>query len=189
MIWRCACGAAEIEIETGDGTRLCCYCADCQAFARVSGRADILGDAGGTDLYQTVPHRLRPRNDELRLEYLRLTPKGPIRWMTACCGTPLANTLSTRQLPFASVLLHGVEDRDAFGPVAAHVNRSAARGPVPNGGLTIRQLTCRVLFRCLRARLAGRHRETPFFASDGGPAGPRRAVSEAEITAAYGREA
>ena len=55
MHWTCNCGEVELEVTPEDGTRLICYCASCQRFARDFGAGDTLDPAGGADLYQTAP--------------------------------------------------------------------------------------------------------------------------------------
>lgn len=186
--WRCACGEMRARVELGEGTHLVCYCDDCQAFARATGRPDWLDDAGGSDLYQTVPDRVEVIQGAERLACLRLTDKGPYRWYARCCGAPFANTLTTRQVPFASIAVHGLDRPDALGPIMLRANRKFASKRVDAKG-SLAAAGVQILRRAAVARLAGRHRRTPFFDHNGAPVAEPRRLSPDERRAAYTRPA
>jgi hypothetical protein len=59
---RCRCGYVRgiaRGVSPSTGFRVLCYCKDCQAFARFLNRADILDAAGGTDIFQMPPARVK----------------------------------------------------------------------------------------------------------------------------------
>ncbi len=176
--WACRCGTVQLSVRSGEGTRAVCYCKSCQEFPRLFGHSDILNGSGGTQLYQTLPDLLTVERGAENLGRLKLTDKGPLRWVATCCGMPLANTARTLQVPFVSMIVAGFDDPELLGPIRARINIDAATGPVPESPLTYRQLFRQVLFRALRARLRGRHRPTPFFDSTGRPAGTRIQVTD-----------
>lgn len=183
VTWTCRCGAVEMRISGGQGDRLVCYCKDCQGFARHLGADGSLDDAGGSDLYNTVPDRLEMVKGPGHLQALRMTPKGPIRWYAACCGTPLANTAPRRGLPFATMILHPGLAADPLGPVRFRVGIEGARGPVPKAS-GVGGFIRRAMARALVARLAGRHVRTPFFDAAGDPVAAPRLLTAAERRAA-----
>jgi hypothetical protein len=59
---RCRCtrvrGVAS-KVAPSAGFRFVCYCRDCQAFARFLERPDVLDPAGGTDIFQMPPGRVK----------------------------------------------------------------------------------------------------------------------------------
>lgn len=184
-IWSCDCGKTKLRVAPGGGTRISCYCKDCQAFAKVLDAERILDEAGGTELCQMRPDRLSIVSGAENLACLRLTPKGPLRWYASCCNTPLANTLPTRQVPFASLILAGLDQPDAMGPNRARVNRSSATAQVEEGEMSFNALALQVLGRAAKARLDGGWRRTPFFSDDGEPVAAPRTISEAERHKGY----
>ena len=185
ITWTCACGETSARIDTREGTRIVCYCDDCQAFARATGHADWLDEAGGSDLFQTTPDRIEMLRGAGNLGVMRLTGKGPLRWYATCCGSPFANTLTTRQVPFSSVSLRGIGNADAAGPVALRVNRKHARARVDGKEGSIWPMVATFMRRAAVARLAGRHRDTPFFDADGRPVAEVRRLTPEERRAAY----
>jgi hypothetical protein len=93
---RCRCrhvrGVA-IDVSPSSGFRFVCYCEDCQAFARFLGRADVLDWAGGTDIFQMPPGRVKLTSGMDAMRCLRLSPKSRVlRWYADCCRTPIGNT-------------------------------------------------------------------------------------------------
>jgi hypothetical protein len=59
---RCRCGHVRGiagEVSPSTGFRFVCYCTDCQAFTRFLDRADVLDGAGGTDIFQLPPGRVK----------------------------------------------------------------------------------------------------------------------------------
>ncbi|WP_283643824.1 DUF6151 family protein [Marinovum algicola] len=162
----CTCGATEWHVSAPRrGTRLICYCADCQSFPRHLG-ADILNEAGGTDLLQVAPSQVTFTHGIGNLGLLRLSPQGLSRWHTTCCGTPVANTLKSAKLPFVSLscAAHQGEDK-LLGPVRAHANTVWAGGPgAPRKDRGLGRMVLAFCQRLLAERLSGRWQQTPFFA-------------------------
>lgn len=167
MRWSCNCGEVELSVEPGDGTRLVCYCASCQRFANDFGAGDTLDPAGGADLYQTAPETVTITKGADKLSWVKFTSKGPNRWFTTCCNTPMANSLGTRAIPFATVLSHNIDDKAPLGPVKARVNRKDATAQITedagNAGKVIRAF----MWRALRSRVSGRYKRNPFFDANG----------------------
>ena len=137
---RCRCGQVT-GVATGasaaTGFRFVCYCKDCQAFARWLERADVLDPAGGTDIFQMPPARLRLSGDVDGLRCVQRSSK-VLRWYAACCRTPIANTAARPGFPLVAVI-HAFIDRDALGrsldealgrPRCRIYERSAV-GPIP----------------------------------------------------------
>lgn len=176
--WRCRCGTVAAEVTLGAGDRLICYCKDCQGFARHLGAEDVLDPLGGSDIFTTLPDRVVLTRGADQLRALQMTPKGPLRWFTACCNTPFANSLTTPALPFASLILNGRVAGAAFGPVRMRANTAGARGAVPAGGMGKVRFVQRLLWRAVIARLSGRHRQTPFFDAEGQPVAAVRRLSK-----------
>lgn len=167
--WTCGCGATRLAIRTGDGSRALCYCRDCRAFTRHFGRTDMLDAAGGSDLYLVAPHHIRILEGEANLAAIRLTGKGPVRWYAACCGTPMANTMPTRAIPYVTTLVGGFEDPDALGPIQAQAYRKQALGYVEREGGSFLLVALAVLRRAAGAGITGKWRRNPFFDDAGEP--------------------
>jgi len=170
MEFRCGCGAL-CGVIAGAGPRgghhVACYCRDCRAFVRHLGQdARFLDAAGGTDLFQTSPARVRLTKGAEHLASLRLSPNGLYRWNAACCNTPLFNTGKGPGLPFASAMTANFVDGVApLGPVKARVNTGSALAevPPPSGlGATLRAVAA-LIGSLLVARLRGDHKRSPFF--------------------------
>ncbi|MEI2804964.1 MAG: DUF6151 family protein [Albidovulum sp.] len=101
----CRCGAMRWTIGAeAAGTHVECYCADCQTFARHLKADDYLDAAGGTEVFQTLPHHVRFTQGAANLRLLRLSPKGLLRWYAGCCGTPIANSMPSPSFPFVGMI-------------------------------------------------------------------------------------
>jgi len=170
---RCACGAVTGHVEHhAPVPRNVCHCAGCQGYARWLDREEVMLDAaGGTDLFQLTPSQLRIDGTE-QLRCVRLTPKGAVRWYTACCRTPVANTLDAAWVPWLA-LHHRFVDAEAvggdtrsaaLGPVAYRIHCRNARQPVPDGHPTGPVgLVVNTLIGTLWDTARGRARPNPFF--------------------------
>lgn len=138
-----------LQVTQGDGARILCHCSAFRDFAERSGSGDTLEPAGGGDLFQTAPETKQITKGRDHLAWIKLTPKGPHRWHTTRCNTPMANTLGTRVIPFATVLSHNIDDKGALGPIIARVNRKYAighfDGEAGNTGRVIRSFLWRAL--------------------------------------------
>jgi hypothetical protein len=121
---RCRCGTLRgtaSGISPASGTRLLCYCADCQAFARFLGRVDVLDAWGGTDIFHLSPSQIQFTEGADQLRCVRLSSKGLFRWYVACCRTPIGNMIGPR-IPFIGLIV-GVLGDAIGGP-----SRAAALG-------------------------------------------------------------
>ena len=137
---RCRCGpvrGAASDVSASGGFRFVCFCKDCQAFARFLDRPDVLGAAGGTDIFQMPPGRVRLTAGTDAMRCLRLSSK-VLRWYTDCCRTPMGNTAAGPRFPLVAVI-HSFMDHEADGrsrdvvlgaPVCRIFERSAI-GPLP----------------------------------------------------------
>ena len=136
---RCRCGhvrGVASEVTPHSGFRFVCYCGDCQAFARVLERPDVLDTAGGTDIFQMPTGRVRLTAGTDAVRCLHLSGR-IFRWYTDCCRTPIGNTAGPR-FPIVG-LIHSFMDNDADGrsrdevlgaPLGRIFERSAV-GPLP----------------------------------------------------------
>ena len=145
---RCRCGEVSGRVDDASPqtvNRVICCCDDCQAFSYHLGRADLLDAQGGSDIVQVAPAALSFHRGADRIVGLRLTPKGPFRWYSSCCNTPLGNTTGPA-VPFVGIVVQGFQnastDPDAlFGKSLASDPRVAlsaddsvcrrARSPAP----------------------------------------------------------
>ena len=184
--WHCDCGAVQIRVEPAKGTRCVCYCKDCQAFQRHLGRAEVLDGQGGTDLFQTMPDRVRILSGGEHLACLKLTEKGPLRWYAACCNTAICNTGGTRAIPLASMMVGRFANPEGAGPILARVNRKGATGHIEGDMGSTGTLVRRFLGAAFLALITGRYRKTPFFQHSGAPVAPPHTLDEKERRAAYG---
>lgn len=172
---RCRCGALRgvaTAVSPTSGSRVICYCDDCQAFARRLGQEGIVDAKGGTDLFQMTPSQLRIAEGAEQIRCLRLSPKGLLRWYAGCCRTPIGNTAGSAELPFVGVV-HSFMDHAADGrardnvlgaPIARFFGGDAIGG-APEGSHPKAPLRYigRMALSLVRARLAGKHRPSPFF--------------------------
>ncbi|MEM9972167.1 MAG: DUF6151 family protein, partial [Pseudomonadota bacterium] len=128
MEWSCRCGEVgfDVSVDAKSDSRIVCYCNSCRAFAEKTGAAGTLDAAGGVDLYQTAVERLAISRGSDRLAWTRITARGPLRWFATCCGAPVANTLPTRQIPFATMMSDGFSEPDALPPILGRVNKRDA---------------------------------------------------------------
>ena len=173
MEWSCRCGAFKAEVQVDSGVRAVCYCKSCRAFALQTGAEAALDAAGGSDLYQVAPEAVRFVAGGDRLAWTRLTPKGPLRWFTTCCNTPVANTLATRRIPFVTLQTHRFAAPDRLKPVFVRVFRRDAIARAPDGGKGIFALYMNFAARMLRSRLSGGWKRNPFFGGDDRPIASR----------------
>jgi hypothetical protein len=170
---QCECGTVKGFIaEPGRTFRGVCYCRDCQAFAHFLGRErDVLNDRGGSGVVQTVPRNVTFTQGADSLACMRLTSKGLLRWYSACCKTPIGNTMASYKLSFVGLVDACLRDpnrslEQSFGPERASVYVEGARGepkprPVGQG-----RMIAWALSTILKARLNGDYRRTPFFRAD-----------------------
>ncbi len=186
----CSCGTVKgalVDVDRKAGSRITCYCKDCQTAARALGRSDLLGARGGTAIYQTTPAHIAITEGAEQLACLRLSRKGLMRWYADCCNTPLFNTLAHAKLCFAGVLLHTVapDARGALGPLTAATFTESAAGdgpPVRKHGFA--KTGYNIVRRHLRAKLGGAASMAPFFDAQGAPTCTPRILTLEERNAA-----
>jgi hypothetical protein len=137
---RCRCGhvrGVARDVSPSLGFRLVCYCKDCQAFARILARPDVLDAAGGTDILQMPPGRLELTAGMDALRSLRFSKK-VLRWYVDCCRTPIANSAASPWFPLIG-LIHSFMDFEAcagsrdetLGPPLCCIHERSASGPLP----------------------------------------------------------
>jgi hypothetical protein len=138
---RCRCGRMRgiaSDVSPSTGFRFVCYCKDCQAFARFLERPDVLDPAGGTDIFQMPPGRVKLTAGTDAVRCLRLSDKGVLRWYTDCCRTPIGNTAASPRFPVIAVvhsfMVHGADGRsrdEVLGPPLCRIYERSAVGPLP----------------------------------------------------------
>ena len=187
ILLKCSCGLVQgmaHDVTANSGTRVVCYCDDCQAFARYLGNEDVILDQyGGTDIFQLTPSQVTFEQGVDHLRCVRLSEKGLYRWYTGCCKTPIGNTISATVALVG--IIHNIMDDQGQGdknldPVRAYVQGNFAKDGLPaeryNKGFPL-GLTLRVIGKILMGKIKGKHRPSPFFKENGDP------VVEPEIVA------
>jgi len=176
---KCSCGKVEgvaRGVSPNTGNRAICHCDDCQDFAKFLGREeDILNANGGTDIYQLYPYQVNLTKGVEQLRCIHLTPKKLYRWFTACCKTPVGNTISA-SLPFVGVIHNfmddeGVRDQN-IGPVAYYVQGRFARGSYPDRQIHPKfpiGLTARIIWMFIGGKMRGKNQPSPFYNPAGEP--------------------
>ncbi|MEM7753457.1 MAG: DUF6151 family protein [Pseudomonadota bacterium] len=170
--WTCVCGSVEAELPSA-GNHLVCYCESCRGFVEQLGKGDRLDAAGGSALFQVSPDQVRFTKGAEHLRWMKLSPKGPMRWYTACCNTPMANTLANRAIAFASFQVHDIAPQDALAEVSARVHLKGALAHVEGRTGGIGPLLASLLGRSAKSWVTGAWKRNPFFDASGTPIGPR----------------
>ena len=116
-----------------------------------------------------APEAVTIERGQSKLAWARMTDKGPARWYTTCCNSPLANTLSTRAIPFITLQTAFLQDQDRLGPVTMRVFRKFALGRVPDAPGGQGRLLWDFAKRALKSRLTGGWRRNPLFDQAGKP--------------------
>ena len=140
LLLRCQCGhvrGVAREVSPTSGLRFVCYCTDCQAFARILERQDVLDAAGGMDIFQMAPGHVTLTVGVDALRCISFSNK-VLRWYADCCKTPIANTAADPRFPVVA-LIHtfidsdavGCSRDDAFGPPLCRIYERSATGPLP----------------------------------------------------------
>jgi uncharacterized protein DUF6151 len=171
----CKCGQVQghaSDVTPSSGTRINCYCADCQSFANWLGSDNlILDQGGGTDIYQIPIARLKITKGQENIRCLRLKRKGLYRWYTSCCNTPIGNSGGS-SAPFIG-LIHSFRDigpqaQDMTGKVLANIQTKAATGPLaPNVSGNQYLALVRALSKVATWKLRGLNKPSPLFKNDG----------------------
>jgi hypothetical protein len=172
---RCRCGhvrGVASGVSPSAGFHFVCYCKDCQAFARFLERPDVLDAAGGTNIFQMPPGRVKLAAGTDALRSVRLSKKGVFRWYGDCCRTPIANTAASPRFPVVA-LIHSFMDHESDGhsrdellgsPLCRIYERSAIR-PLPPTAPASPSFTlfARRASKILGWWLCGLARPNPFF--------------------------
>ncbi len=176
---KCDCGEVQghvLSMQPNQARHVICCCDDCQRFAHYLEKDAILDEFGGTRIVQMTPAQVRITQGLGNVQCIRLKPKGVYRWYTACCHTPIANTLSAG-VPFVG-LIHNIFENekdieDCLGPAALRVqvkhalktpsDRLAAAKGFPVG------LILSTAFRLIVAKIQKGDKPTPFFDAYGEP--------------------
>lgn len=197
ILLRCRCGrmrGVASGVSPSTGFRFICYCEDCQAFARFLERADLLDPAGGTDIFQMPPGRVKLTAGTDAMRCLRLSNK-VLRWYTDCCWTPIANTAAGPRFPVIglvqSFMDHEANSRsrdEVFGPPLCGIYERSAVGPLPPNapGPPSMGVFARRASKMLGWCVHGLGRPTPFF--DDRTKAPRavpRVLTRSERAAVY----
>jgi hypothetical protein len=169
---RCRCnhvrGIASCVSPT-TGFRFVCYCKDCQAFARFLDRSDILDVAGGTDIFQMAPARVKLTDGTDAVRCISLSKK-VLRWYTDCCRTPIGNTAADPRFPIVAII-HSFMDHEghprdeALGPPLCRIYERSATLTLPSrapGPPSLRVFGRRA-YMMLRWWMRGLARPSPFF--------------------------
>lgn len=184
--WLCTCGKVEISLSPVKGSRCVCYCADCQAFLRYLGREDLFEPASGTDLLQAMSDQVQVTKGAENLACLKLSEKGPLRWYTLCCNTPICNGGSTRKVPLASMFVRHFSDPAQLPAVMARVNRKTATAQITGDPGSAGRLIRSFLGRAFLTLITDRFRKTPFFDASGAPVAKPLRLSKEQHAKAYG---
>ena len=139
---RCRCGRVRgvaSEVSPSSGFRFVCYCKDCQAFAHFLERPEVLDPAGGTDIFQMAPGRVKLTAGTDALRCVRLSSNTRVlRWYTDCCRTPIGNTADRPGFPIVAVIRsfmdHDADGRargDVLGPPLCRIYERSAIGSLP----------------------------------------------------------
>lgn len=179
---RCGCGRIRgiaSAVSPSSGFRLVCYCKDCQAFSRFLERPDVLDPAGGTDIFQMPPARVKLIAGTDAMRCLRLSNK-VLRWYADCCRTPIGNTAAGPGFP-AIGLIHAFMDHEAsklsrdeaLGPPLCRIYERSATGSLPPDAPNppSRKIFIRRASMMLGWWVRGLGRPSPFF--DGRTGAPR----------------
>lgn len=170
--FQCGCGQVKASLSPAGvaaGSRIQCYCKDCQTSARHLGYD--LPAHGGTELIQTTPDAISIISGAENLVIQRLSPKGLCRWYAKCCNTPMFNTLPRKTLPFAGIVVHPAESEatgQAMGPIWGHAFTASAPagGGAPKEDKHMMRIGAKVVVRMISAYLSGRAAQNPFLTDD-----------------------
>lgn len=134
---------------------------------------------GGTDVLPMAPSGIAITSGHDRLACMSLGPNGLLRWYSACCRTPLANTSRNARTPYVGLCTACLAGDEAslsqrFGPRdRVMLNVKSATGDVPPTRLALLKGGLAILAGMLRERLAGRARPpSVFFDAQGQSAAP-----------------
>ena len=168
----CRCGHVRgiaHEVAPDAGFRFTCYCRDCQAFAYLLQRPDVLDAAGGTDIFHMPAGRVKLGRGTEAVRCLQFSSR-VFRWYADCCRTPIANTAGPR-FPVVGLIhsfMHvpdGCSIDEMLGARLCRLFEHSAVAPLPPNAPPPRSfgLVARRLPRLLGWWLRGQGRPHPFF--------------------------
>ena len=176
---KCSCGTVQgtaSNITVKSGLRMVCYCKSCQAFAKYLNQEDkVLDEFGGTEIFLMPPSDVKFHQGSDQLRCMRVTSKGPYRWYTECCKTPVGNTIKS-SIPFLTVI-HNIMEHEAkpeksLGSIKAHLNGKYARGNLPPEKNQTRpplKTILGLISRLSMWKIKGMNKPSPFFNASGEP--------------------
>ena len=169
---RCRCNhvrGVACDVSPSVGFRFVCYCKDCQAFARFLDRPDMLDPAGGTDIFQMPPARVKLTEGANAIRCISLSKK-VLRWYADCCRSPIGNTAADPRFPIVAII-HSFMDQagnprdEALGVPLCRIYERSATGPLPPDAPPPPSLRVfgRRASKLLGWWVRGLNRPTPFF--------------------------
>jgi len=180
LMLSCSCGSMSWSLASAAPRRhVVCYCADCRSFPTALGHPEFLDENGGLHILQTVPGHVTITHGHQHLAALKLSPKGMVRYHSGCCGTPIANVLEKKTLPFVGLAIPAPAEQ--CGPVRSRVNVDSTRGKVKELNPAAAFFT--VFGRAIGAVFKGKT-NGPFHGEDGLPVVTPRVLTLAERNAA-----
>ena len=169
---QCECGKFRAELTRfpmNTPGRLKCYCDDCQAFLHYLKRDDLLDQNGGTEIIPVYPADIKITAGKEFVKCVRLSPTGMYRFSTACCNTPIANTVPKRPWAGFHRRMFTVKDPTKLdkelGPIKSSVMGKFAKGTPPAGTpKTFDFKGMKLVFPyIIKGMLLGKSRHSPFF--------------------------
>jgi hypothetical protein len=185
---KCKCGAVTGHAEyshKSDIKRFVCMCGDCQTFPQFLGNPEsVLDKNGGTEIIPAFHWQVHLATGSDQLRSVRLSDDGLLRWYTACCRTPVGNSMSNK-MPYMGLVatLVDVADREReFGPVAERLMGSHGIGPLPPSTRKTNSIPFMlyVLKFIIKGILSRKGRASIFFLPGGGPTSPPTVLSDDE---------
>ncbi len=169
----CRCGSIKgvaHHITPQLGSRIVCFCDDCQEFADyIDDQEKTLDDFGGTEIYQLPINHVEIIAGQEQLKCMHLKPKGLHRWYAGCCNTPLANTMGAN-MPFIGLIHNFIDDKPShdihLGPILGYLfskNKRPADHPPSKAFSTI----LRIIYKILLWRIKKLNRPSSFFDNNG----------------------
>jgi hypothetical protein len=184
----CACGKIKGTLAGASpksGTRIFCYCGDCQAYGRFLGRDDLLDEWGGISIFQVAPAHVTLEWEPGALACMRLSEKGLYRWYCAECKTPVGNSMTPR-MPFVGMstnMMPNTNLDEVLGPVLGHIQQKSAKKGGPPHPENNPRVIRRALGKFLSWKIRGLGMPHPFWRDVKTPRVTPRVLSPAERSA------
>lgn len=126
-----------------------------------------LDGKGGAELVMTLPEWVTVTQGFEQVKVLRLSKRGAVRWYASCCNSPMLNIHPSRNFPYGSVVVRGLDDPDALGPIAMRAFPDQAYSNVRASRIAFYWVTMRAFARAALARFRAAHKQTQYFTSEG----------------------